>query len=443
MALRFRDAYQTVKQRTRNWVPPLLALVFCLLALRLFWFLDRYAVDLFFYDQWNYLKTALADASLWEGLWTPIGPHRLGLAYPLYKFTLVLGDYNNVYLVYLVGGLAVLNSLLFLGLKRSIQGAYYLSDVFIPLIFFDLNQHALYFTNPNIAIHQLPFTFLILLAWYFIGKPPRWLRMVVPFLLPLVIFTGNGFFVGIAAVLYAGYRYLTKVRRKDDLALVVSGGLALLAYLLTAHYVSFDCADSPPQGLLYYLSFIKGMFLNGLVIGQQSSALSWLVFVGLALLLLWGFWFSRSQYRQLDAYPMFFIYSLLFVAATLMSRWCYGLAITESSRYIPHLALLFMAFGLLRFRNNRLMQWLHGGFLALVFIYAQVKFYQWRLPMVQEHSQAMETWRACYLQGGSVEKCNDQTNFRIYPQENDHFDLSKQLDQLEERNPNYQIRSGR
>lgn len=437
MAQRFRDAYQVVTQRTRGWVLPFLVTAYLLLAFRLFWFIRRHAVDLFFYDQWNYLKTALNQAGFWEGFWTPLGPHRLGLAYPLYQAALNLGDYSNIYLVYLVGLLALLNSLLFLALKRRIQGAFYLSDVFVPLVFFDLNQHALYFTNPNIAVHHLPFTFLILLAGYFVLRPARWLRILVPLAIPLVVFTGNGFFVGLGAGLYAFYRYLAKGRARHDLFLAIMVFLAVSAYLWTAHYVSFDCAGATPQSFKYYVFFIKGMLLNGLVIGLQTSLLSWGVFLGLGIALFWAFWFSQGRYRQVDGYPLFFLYTALFVAATLISRWCYGLAITESSRYIPHVTLSFMALGFLRFRNNRLMHLIHGGLLALFFIYAQYKFSVWRAPMVEKQTRDMRVWRACYLQTGSVEQCNAKTNFRIYPKDNAHFNLSAQLERLAKHNPDF------
>ncbi|MDZ7847957.1 MAG: hypothetical protein U5L96_15060 [Owenweeksia sp.] len=204
--------------------------------------------------------------------------------------------------------------------------------------------------NPNISIHQLTFTALLALVWLFSGSFKIWKIVLSALLMPLLAFTGNGFFLAAAFAAFSSLMFFKNhsPQRFWWLAPIGSAGLALVAYLQTANYKALDCAGIPMETPIYYLSFVKGLVLNGLVISYPGGFFKWWLFVVLILLGSWvTFRILRYARQAKEMVPLLIVgYVVLFFAATLMGRWCYGPLITESSRYLPQAALAFMAFGL-------------------------------------------------------------------------------------------------
>lgn len=257
-------------------------LIFIVLAGQLFSFVDAYAVDLFFNDQWSYLTTSLYPNDVLSGFLTPLGPHRIGLGYPFFKTALEWSDFNNRSIAFMVAGFTVINALIFTRLKTLYVGPLQLTDIYIPLVFFNLSQYATYLSNPNITIHQLTFFFLLVLLWLFSGRLSGIKWGLVMLLTPLICFTGNGFFVTAALLGFSLLMLLKdKASRGRWLALAVVTSVSLATYLFTANYKALDCAGMPPETPLYYLQFFKGLMLNGLVISYQDSWFSWVLFLAL------------------------------------------------------------------------------------------------------------------------------------------------------------------
>ncbi len=415
--------------------------VFVLLAFRLFNFVNTYAVDLFFNDQWGYLTTSLYPNDLITGFFTRLGPHRIGLAYPFFKSTLVIFDYNNVYMAHLVVVLAVINALLFTWLKIKRIGPLRVTDIYIPLIFFTLTQNGIFLNNPNISLHQLVFFFLLLLITFFTGTMKPWKFVSLMVLAPIITFTGNGFFVSIIVVAFS---ILMIIKDQKRLRFWWSGlGMAslisLIAYLATANYQAMDCTDVPHESFWYHLNFFKGMVLSGLVIRYQETAISWLVFIGIiGLGSVVIFRLLKNKGGSSELAPAVFVgYTLLFIAATMLGRWCYGTAIINSSRYVPHLTLGFAVFGLFGFNKRKWLGLGYGLFLTLSFIYAEYNFHKWHLKRVVEHTEKMNEWKECYLQTRSVEDCTKQLNFKPYPHDPKKKNLQQKLERLEELNPSF------
>ncbi len=423
------------------WKNAVYWLVFMALAFRLFYFIDTYAVDLFFNDQWGYLTTSLYPNDILTGFFTPMGPHRIGLAYFYFKAVLLAFDYNNIYMAHSVGLLTLVNALFFTWLKVKRIGPLQLADAYIPLIFFTLTQSGIFLTNPNISLHQLVFFFLLLLIAFFTGTMKPWKFITLMLLAPIITFTGNGFFVSIAVVAFC----ILMLIKEHRMIRIWWGGLALVflislgAYLFTANYQAMDCTDVPPESIGYHIKFFKGLVLGGLIIGYQETAISWLVFLVLTLLA------SIAVYRLLirkngstELAPLVFVgYTILFIAATMLGRWCYGTAIINSSRYVPQLALGFAAFGLFSFNKKKWLGLTYSFFLTVCFIYAEYKFYRWQLKLVKEHTEQMQEWRECYLETRSVKNCTELLNFKPYPHNPEKKNLQEKLERLEELNPGY------
>src|SRR5437870_4836586 len=76
-------------------VPWALALVFLLSALRLFHLIDQYAVNILFWDQWDFYDPLFRNASLWDMFNYRHGPHRQGLGYFLIKWVAGISRWDS------------------------------------------------------------------------------------------------------------------------------------------------------------------------------------------------------------------------------------------------------------------------------------------------------------------------------------------------------------
>ena len=403
-------------------------------------FIDQHSVDLFFFDQWSYLTTSLFQSSLAEGFLTPLGPHRIGLAYPFFKSALVISDFNNRAIGFLVGSFAILNAFLFTQIIIKRFGKIGVEHSYIPLIFFTLNQYAILLNNPNIAIHQLIFTLMLLLVMSVHSGVSGWKYYLILGLIPLVTFTGNGFFL---ILVFIGFSVLMIVMKIGSsrrwLTITAIGTIAIIAYLNTANYQAMDCAGITLESPLYYFRFIRGLTLNGMVISYSVSYLKDFLFIVLiiaASIKLKNTISKADSISQLS--PLLIIgYSVLFFAATTIGRWCYGPEITDSSRYVPHAAFLFLGFGLLIKPAKQQTQLLYGIALSAVFMYAEYKFYKWRLPAVINNSESMMSWKKCYIREGSAKFCNENQKFQPYPGDIGPIKLEEKLQRLKELNPSF------
>lgn len=425
----------------KNWGNVFYWGIFVLLTIRLLYFVNKYAADLFFNDQWGYLTTSLYPHDLISGFLTRLGPHRIGLGYPLFKSVLEISDYNNLAIAFMVAVFAIINALLFTWLKVKYAGSLRVTDIYIPLVFFSLTQYGIFLNNPNITLHELIFFLLLILVTLLRGPMAYWRFILIICLTPFLTFTGNGFFVSVCLL---GFSLLMIIKHPDNLrrwwiGIGATAGLSLAAYLLTANYNAMNCANASPVNFAYYLKFFKGMVLNGLVIRYQETIISWIVFILIMGFTLTVMYKNVKQYQSSrDLAPVLIIgYSALFIAATLLDRWCFGFAITQSSRYVPHVSIGFAAFSLFSFNKRKWMNLSYGLFLSLSFIYADYRFYRWSLPRVQEHTEKMKAWKDCYLKHGNAEKCTELLHFKPYPHDLKHKNLQEKLERLEEINPSF------
>src|ERR1051326_4374068 len=91
------------------WKFAALVAVFAAPAIRLFTLISRYAVNVFFMDQWDFNEATLFQKhSLWEMFSWQHGPHRQGLGAILAYLLEPLFQWNTRSESFLVGGIIVL-----------------------------------------------------------------------------------------------------------------------------------------------------------------------------------------------------------------------------------------------------------------------------------------------------------------------------------------------
>ena len=119
-----------------------IALFAAVLGTRFFLIIRKYSVNIFFFDQWDYLipffqhKATVLNLFLWEH-----GPHREGIGLLPDKFLYPLTHWDARVDSYLIGGAIFIAMLLALRLKYRLFGSLSYSDVAIPVIFLTMEQH--------------------------------------------------------------------------------------------------------------------------------------------------------------------------------------------------------------------------------------------------------------------------------------------------------------
>src|SRR5690606_3709982 len=94
--------------------------------------------------------------------WGSESPHRFGLGFPVYYTLLHFFDFDARSISYMVLAFVVLNLFLYLKLlKRVSHKSLLITDIFIPLLFFNISQHAIFLSNPNVTLHQLCYTLIL------------------------------------------------------------------------------------------------------------------------------------------------------------------------------------------------------------------------------------------------------------------------------------------
>jgi hypothetical protein len=393
---------------------------FVVLAVRLFRLISRYAVNIFFSDQWEFnTPTVFQHRSLWEMFRWQNGPHRQGLGALLSYAIEPHFRWNSRTESFLIGILVVIAAACALWLKSRLFGPLVLSDVCIPLIFFTPTQFGQIFVAANLAHGPLPLLLMVLycLAWTILSVPWRYVLILgINFLL---IYTGFGLFIGVITPVIFVADYLLNLRHlprgKYYFACSVLVSLASFASFFWGYVgdTAVDCKPDAFQSPQTYVRFVSLMFAN--VIGVKGlgghEALAGAILIGCmlsALALNLGnlrATAGANSYKYMIAAVLIF-YTLLFSAIAAYGRSCLGLAEAQVSRYVMYLelGLTGLYFSVLTIHDRFLRTALLIMFTALLANTIRVR---------PEDKTTMEffagvkrSWKACYLIYSDVDICD-------------------------------------
>src|SRR4030081_2054874 len=181
-----------------QWVTLLVAVAFIFYAARLFRLISRYAVNIFFSDQWEFNDATLFQKhSLWQIFDWQHGPHRQGLGALFEKLVDPIFGWNSRIESFIVWGVIVTAAICALWLKRRLYGSFSVFDVVIPAILFIPAQWETLFVTANFSHGPFPLLLILVycLSWTF-GK--RAVRYPLVLLINFVsIYTGFGIFLGV------------------------------------------------------------------------------------------------------------------------------------------------------------------------------------------------------------------------------------------------------
>jgi hypothetical protein len=413
----------------------LVAMVFAALAWRLFRLAAQYAVNIFFWDQWDFNDASLfGHHSVWGIFRFQHGPHRQGLGGLLAALVEPWFQWNSRTEAFLVTGIVVVAGLSMLLLKYRLFGALTWTDVTIPMLVFTPAQWESDWNTVNLAHGILPVLLVVLYCLAWTWRNERFKYALITGLNFVTLYTGFGFFLG----LLTPPLLLAKYREKRGVYLLVC--LAVSIVSLASFFVNYrnqdasGCASILAAPLTDYLRYFGLMFaspfglrgigwagLPGMVAMAAAAgvaAVSWKRLIGKSF----G---PRALYAVLATLSG---YTILFCLATSIGRTCIGLDEAHSSRYAIYkqLAIVSLYFWALTVRQpnwRKALSWALPVFLIpSLFVTAGDR---------QDMSDLFNLktgWRACYLSGKSADKCDD-ANGAIHP-EPDATHLQQKLDYL-------------
>ncbi|HZS28413.1 MAG TPA: hypothetical protein VFB76_14375 [Candidatus Angelobacter sp.] len=423
-----------------------------LVAARLFRLVNRYAVNILFWDQWDFSNATLFQKhSLWQMFRWQHGPHRQGVGAIVSWLIEPMFHWSSRAEAFLACAIFVLAALLALYLKNRLFGPITYADVVVPLIFLTPLEYESLFGSTNLSHGPLP---ILLLMIYCIGWTQPGVRVRYAWILItnfLLIYTGFGLFVGLITpvLLVLDYRINNRAGRPGP---ALAGSLAALL-IAVASLLSFfigykldpaaACFKPFSEPLLQYLRYMDLMFVNFTGIkglGIFPALLGGLLLAWTTIALLIALTELLARREEADAAHMvsavLLVFSLLFCANTALGRLCLGLLTAQSSRYVPYLipAFLGIYFSCLGSRNRSLKTAGTIVFLAIAVSAALPVRIGDRSMMAQYHD-VKNNWRECYLQHHDIGQCDALTGTKIYPwPESGH--LKEKLDFLEEKKLN-------
>lgn len=418
-------------------------LVFMVMAARLFRLTYRYAVNIFFWDQWGFSNATLFQKhSLWQMFRWQYGPHRLGLG-PLVS-TLIEPHFrwNSRSESFIACTIIVLAAACALCLKKRLFGEIRVWDVAIPILYLSASQYESIFTNSNLAHGPLPLLLLTLycLAWTISNVVNKY--AIVLGLNFVIIYTGFGIFLGFLTplLLIADYWVNLKGKPKHEfyfaLALLIAGAsLASFFYGYTLQ-PAVNCFSLKLQQPFQYLWYASLMFANFWANG--TGIFPRLIGCAVMVSLLWTlasaganlFKPTTRTWARCAVPATLAGYSLLFSLNAAIGRLCLGLGSADASRYMAYLALgLFGVYlHLLSVPVPNVRRAALG--VSLVALLATVPIRAQDRGLMRFFSELKRSWRNCYLAGGSIPACDAVAGYKIDP-EPEHI-LQQKLDYLKE-----------
>jgi hypothetical protein len=398
------------------------------LGIRTVLLIQRYSVNVLYWDQWDFYEPLFDNAPLTSFFLWQNGPVRQGIGFLIYKYVAEWSRWNTRTEALAIAGVVCLSMVAAVYLKKRLFSSLGFADVCIPFLFLSPVLIGVYtiIPNPSHSAFPLLLTMLYCIAWT--SRHPRKYIWIV-LLNFLLIFTTFGLLMGAITPLLLAYE-LWRTKRE---ALPRSfKGAALALFLSLASVAVFfkgynfdpasDCFQSPHPRPVEYILYVTEMLsafwrLSGFRAAATIGGLAlFLILVGVLcyhVTLLLRPTNERTIYSLIVT--ILIVFSLLFAVNAAFGRVCLGVPSATGARYMVYLIPAFLG---LYF--HLLPAWRRHRFLAIAgFVVLSAAT---SLPLgssgtaaLNEYRRGKEAWKQCYLVIEHIEECNRNANFAIYP----------------------------
>jgi hypothetical protein len=411
-------------------------------VLQLFYIIHRYAVDVPYWDQWDFYNAFFQPHGLWEIFSWEHGPHRQGAGFFLIWLTNGLTGWDQRAQAFMIGIVMVCAAAAALWLKKRLIGPLQWHDAIPVLMILSLKPWEIYFNTPNVSHGALPLLLILLLGISWTVKNPFLRYSLVVVLNFLALFTGFGVFAALVTPILLAFDCRHTVRNRKWRELVVAGA-ALCCSIASIgcffhNYIfqsAVDCFHFPDPHWYLYPVFMAIEFAAMILQNNTASirtSIVGLFALGIVLYML-GAAFLRLR-QQAEHYSrhqaVFFLlaYSLLFAANAAVGRLCLGLEAASISRYVPLImpsmvgAYLYYLGHPQRVRRKQVIAVL---FCATVY----TCIIPWQLKAAERLCREKASWVQAYRVTGDAKSADALSGCRVYP-DPDRTNLDHKLNWL-------------
>ena len=433
--------FNWMRSRATPWI---ISAAFVVMGVRLAVYVNRYTVNIVYWDQWDFLQGLFDGADAWTLFRWQHGPQRQGLGNLILAVLYPATGWNGRADAAASAVVMLFAAIAGLWLVKRVCGRLRPWDAVVPLIFLTTSNAETYIVAPNIAHGPLPALLMVgyALALTVESHAIRCLTLVT--LNFFAVNTGFTMFLGgITPVLLLIMSSARGVTRRERA--VYAGGIALCAATLALFLYgllpisSTDCFRFPhdrPQEYLPFTGFVVarplGFRAGDSLLEVVAASVAAVVMVGFVAYAAVRLLRTRGQSVLWTVTSSLTGFALLFAVASAVGRVCLGFGSANASRYIPYLLPAMLAVYLVVRTYANHSHW--ARILLPVFLMACIAK---ELPDVSEYEGGVylrykQRWRACYLAMHDIGACDAWAGHAVYPSpELTH--LQQKLDWLEAR----------
>ena len=441
-AVRLRSVWTS--SRVTSWV---VTGVFLFLAARLAYFLNRYTVNLIYWDQWDFLHGLFDGADAWTLFRWQHGPQRQGLgnliSAVLYPATSWDGRTDAVVSAVAMG----LAALAALWLVKRLCGALRPWDVVVPLLFLTTTNAESYVVAPNSAHGPIPALLLVAYALALTVQSHSKRCVLLVILNFFAVNTGFTLLLGgvtpVLLLLFACAPGLsTRARTVYATGIATSlGTLGLFFHGFIPHSAT-ECFRFPHPRVWEYVPYTGFVLARpfGLEAGETSSQL--LIGTGVAFAVaIFAIYAAFRVLRVSGDSTLWLVtcalvgFALLFASSSAVGRICLGFQSANASRYIPYMLPGLLAMYLVIRRAAPVSQ--VAAALLPVFLVACItkEADKQSANEAAAYLKYKQRWRDCYVAMHNISACDALAGHGAYPVPQ-ATNLQQKLDWLEARRLN-------
>jgi hypothetical protein len=412
--------------------------VLVFIVLRWFFLIDKYSVNMLFWDQWDFMGGLFEHKGPWELFSWQHGPHRQGVGFFLTKLTADLSGWNTRVECFMIGSVICLAAIIALLLKRRLTGGISAFDLAIPLLYLSPLQFELFANTPNVSHGAMPLLLITLfcLCWTISNIILRYLLCaVINF---MTIYTGFGVFIGCITPFLFLSEFALAVRNKETKRKLSSIFFFIVSVAsMLSLFINYTF-NSAAEGFVFphpypfiYVRFILITFATFCGI-RGSYPVLYIFAVPIVCSIIWllitsGVEIGRSSLRkhsdeqqgkEMVFRQILFVmtaFALLFSLNLAIGRACLGLGAATASRYLPYMTPGFLAFYFFAAATRKpLTEKLLAVCMVLFFI-TTLSIGESNKKYYGRIYQGKREWKQVYLKTEDVEQSTEESGFMIHP----------------------------
>lgn len=408
-----------------------IGIVTVIFAALLFNLINRHAVNVLFWDEWDFNVSLFAHPTAWEMFTFQHGPHRQGIGLFVSNLIGYVSNWNMRTEAFAIGAILVLATVAALYLKYRLFGNLTFWDALISVICLNFTQCEIAFPNTNPAYTALPLLLIMLSGISLTLKNPAARYLLLAAINFFTIFTGFGVFLGVVVPVVLVLAIVVHGLNKEWRALLFASGALLIALLsLVIFFTDYrfmpavDCFQFPHPQPFEYLVFVSNMLTSGIGFysGYKASfakSFGMFLFAIWLITLFYQFWLiikTRSLSPTLLVIFSFISFSAIYAVNTAVGRVCLGTFTAQSPRYITLLipGWLALYFAVLLWKSDIL----RIGMLAIFTVFfglMPLRHYNQINTNFAPLTAARQTWATCYVETENIDECDQLAKQKVYP----------------------------